>query len=79
MENIEPGDYNDGQKLIETTAKNEKQQSEGSRGYYHEDGYLVPSPWCGFCFETVFQALKPKINHFCILMLLSLKICRLSH
>ena len=26
-----------------------------SRDHYHEDGYLVPSPPCGFCFEAVFQ------------------------
>ena len=26
-----------------------------SRDHYHEDGNLVPSPRCGFCFEAAFQ------------------------
>ena len=26
-----------------------------SSDHYHQDGYLVPSPWCGFSFEAAFQ------------------------
>ena len=37
-------------------------RSNESRDHYHEDGKLVPSPWCGLSF--CFSALRPKINHY---------------
>ena len=30
-------------------------RSNESRDHYQEDGYLVPSPRCGFCFQAVFK------------------------
>ena len=30
-------------------------RSSESRDHYHEDGNLVPSLRCGFCFEAEFQ------------------------
>ena len=38
-----------------------RRRSNESRDHYQEDGSLVPSPRCRFCFEA---ALRPKINHF---------------
>ena len=30
-------------------------RSNESRDHCREDGYLMPSTWCGFCFEADFQ------------------------
>ena len=30
-------------------------RSNESRDHYHEDGNLVPSPWCDFGFEAAFR------------------------
>ena len=30
-------------------------RSNESRDHYHEDGNLVSSPRCGFCFEAAFK------------------------
>ena len=40
--------------------------SNESHDHYQEDGYLVPSPWYGFCFQAVFKALRAKFNGFYI-------------
>ena len=38
-------------------------RSNESRSYhYHEDGNLVPSPRCGFCFEAAFQLRGLKLT-----------------
>ena len=34
--------------------------SNESPDHYHEDGNLVPSSLCGFCFEAAFQRLYMK-------------------
>ena len=41
--------------------------SNESHDYYHEDGHLVPSPQCGFCFEAAFHLNtfhRPRRLHF---------------
>ena len=39
-------------------------RSSETRGHYHEDGNLVPSPRCGLSFEVAFQLWCLKFNNF---------------